>query len=73
VEQSQEVTLASVSTVRGSGSDTQHIDINLKLNERAQTGPLTSHRALFLPRMCRSPPGNFMKMVVKSLRDKKEQ
>jgi tetratricopeptide (TPR) repeat protein len=39
VEQSMEVTLSSVSAVPGSGSDTQHIDIYLRINERLYAGP----------------------------------
>jgi tetratricopeptide (TPR) repeat protein len=34
-----EVTLSSVSAVPGSGSDTQHIDIYLRINERLYAGP----------------------------------
>jgi tetratricopeptide (TPR) repeat protein len=42
MEQSQEVTLASISSVTGgSGSDRQYIDIHLRLNERALYGPFT--------------------------------
>jgi Flp pilus assembly protein TadD len=42
MEQTQEVVLSAVSSVRGSGSDTQHIDINLKVNERAAAGPFAA-------------------------------
>ena len=39
LEQTQEVTLARVSAVSGSGSDRQQVDIYLRLNERANSGP----------------------------------
>src|SRR5437588_6677750 len=39
LEESQEVVLAAVSAVAGSGSDREIVDIYLKINERANAGP----------------------------------
>ena len=42
MEQTQEIQLASVSGIPGSGSDRQNVDIYLRLNERAHAGPFSA-------------------------------
>jgi Tfp pilus assembly protein PilF len=73
-EQSQEVTLAAVSTVRGSGSDTQHIDINLRVNERAAyTGPFAPGPSFVFAQDVPQAAKKLYEDGVRYLRDKKEQ
>lgn len=73
MEQSQEVTLAAVSTVRGSGSDTQHIDIKLRVNERTYTGPFALAPGVVFAQEVPQAAKKLYEDGVKYLRDKKEQ
>jgi len=73
LEQSQEVTLTSVSAIAGSGSDRQNVDIYLKLNERANSGPFAiGPRVVFVQEV---PPAakKLYEEGVKYLREKKEK
>jgi Tfp pilus assembly protein PilF len=72
MEQSQEVTLASISGARGSGSDTQHIDINLRVNERVITGPFAQGPGVVFAQNVPQEAKRFYEDGVRYLRDKKE-
>jgi hypothetical protein len=60
----EEVTLASVSAVSGSGADQQHIDIYLRVNERANANPFGRRPAQSLLKRFRHRPRNFMQRVL---------
>ena len=72
VEQSQEVTLESVSAVAGSGSDTQHIDIYLKINERALAGPFAAGPGVVFAQEVPPAARKLYEEGVRYLHDKKE-
>ena len=73
VEQLQEVTLSAVSSVRGSGSDTQHIDINLKVREGPASGPFAISSGVVFAQDVPQTARKLYEDGVKYLRDKKEQ
>jgi tetratricopeptide (TPR) repeat protein len=72
-EQSQEVTLASVSATRGSGSDTQHVEIALKVDERIYTGPFAMAPGVVFAQEVPPAARKLYEEGVKYLREKKEQ
>jgi tetratricopeptide (TPR) repeat protein len=72
LEQTQEVTLARVSAISGSGSDRQQIDIYLKLNERANTGPFAVGPGTIFAQDVPLEAQKFYREGINYLKDKKE-
>lgn len=72
-EQTQDVTLSSVSSIRGSGSDTQHIDILLKVNESIYTGPFAMGPATVFAQDVPQAAKKLYDDALRNLRDKKEK
>jgi tetratricopeptide (TPR) repeat protein len=72
-EQMQEVVLASVSSRAGSGSDTQHIDILLKVSERAYSGPFAMAPTTVFAQSVPEGARRLYEEGVRYLRDKKEK
>ncbi|MFL6216275.1 MAG: tetratricopeptide repeat protein [Blastocatellia bacterium] len=72
-EQMTEVVLASVSSRAGSGSDTQHIDIQLKVNQRFYTGPFAMAPATVFAQDVPDAAKKLFEEGVRALREKKEQ
>ncbi|MGH9941109.1 MAG: tetratricopeptide repeat protein [Pyrinomonadaceae bacterium] len=73
LEQTQEITLASVSAVAGSGSDRQQIDIYLKLNERANAGPFAAAPGVVFAQAVPEPAKRLYEEGINYLREKKEK
>jgi len=72
-EQMQEVVLASVSSRPGSGSDTQHVDILLKVNERVYSGPFAMAPTTVFAQSVPEAARRLYEEGIRSLRDKKEK
>lgn len=72
-EQMQEVTLSSVSSVRGSGSDSQHIDILLKIDQKLYSGPFSIGPAVVFAQSVPPAAQRLYDEGVRYLRDKKEK
>ncbi len=73
LEQTQEVTLSSVSAVAGSGSDRQNIDIYLRVDERANSGPFTLTLGVVFAQDVPEPARKLYQEGVRYLREKKER
>ena len=80
LEQTREVVLASISAVRAgdsstrpSGSATEHIDIVLKLNERANAGPFSAAPDVIFAQNIPQAAKKFYEEAVAEFRDKKEK
>ncbi|MCA1564267.1 MAG: hypothetical protein LC803_01150 [Acidobacteria bacterium] len=71
--QSQEVTLANVSAVPGSGSDQQHVDIYLRVNERANANPFGLAPGTVFAQEVPAPARKLYAEGLSFLRDKKEK
>ena len=72
LEQRQEVTLAAVSAVSGSGSDRQNIDIQLKVNPRANAGPFAVAPGVVFAQAVPAAAKKLYEEGVRYLRDKKD-
>jgi tetratricopeptide (TPR) repeat protein len=72
-EQMTEVVLASVSSRAGSGSDTQHVDIQLKVNQRLYTGPFAMAPAVVFTQDVPDAARKLFEEGVHALREKKEK
>ena len=73
LEQIQEVTLASVSAVPGSGSDRQQIDIYLRVNERANAGPFRTAPGVVFAQEVPEAAKKLYEQGIAHLREKKEK
>lgn len=73
LEQTQEVVLASVSAIAGSGSDRQQIDIYLKLNERANAGPFAAAPGVIFVQEVPTAAKKLYEVGINYLREKKEK
>ena len=72
-EQMTEVVLASISSRPGSGSDTQHVDILLKVNPRLYSGPFAMAPAVVFVQDVPDGARKLFEEGVRALREKKEQ
>lgn len=73
LEQTQEVVLASVSAVPGSGSDRQYVDIYLRFNERANAGPFAAAPGVVFVQDVPDGARRLYQEGVRYLREKKEK
>ena len=73
LEASQEVVLASVSAVAGSGSDQQQVDIYLRVNERASASPFGAAPGVVFAQEVPPAAKKLYEQGVGFLRDKKEK
>jgi len=69
----EEVTLASVSAVSGSGADQQHIDIYLRVNERANANPFGAPPGTIFAQEVPSSAKKLYAEGISYLREKKEK
>lgn len=72
-EQTREVVLASISSVRGSGSATEHIDIALRRDERANVGPFAAALDVIFVQNVPEPAKKLYEEGVAYLRSKNEK
>lgn len=73
LEQTQDVTLSSVSAAPGSGSDRQNIDIYLRVDERANASPFTVAAGVVFAQDVPERARKLYQEGLRYLREKKEQ
>ena len=73
IEQTQQVTLSSVSATAGSGSDTQHVDIYLRVNERIYASPFAAAPGVIFAQDIPPAARKLYEDGVRYLQDKKER
>lgn len=73
LEQTQEVTLSSVSLMAGGGADRQQIDIYLKVNERVTTGPFAMAPSVVFAQDVPAAAKKLYETGLTYLREKKEK
>ena len=73
MEQSQEVTLSSIASVRGSGSATEHLDIYLVINERLRAGPFSAGPSVIFAQEVPAAARKLYEEGISRLREKKEK
>ncbi len=73
MEQSQEVTLSSIASVRGSGSTTEHLDIYLVINERLRAGPFSAGPSVIFAQEVPPAAKKLYEEGISQLREKKEK
>lgn len=73
LEQTQEVTLASVSASPGAGSDRQYVDIYLRVNERVYSGPFSAAAGVIFAQEVPEAARKLYREGVSYLAEKKEK
>ena len=73
MEQIQEVTLSSVSALPGSGSDRQHVDIYLRINDRVLSGPFSAGGGVIFAQEVPEPARKLYREGINFLAQKREK